>query len=159
MSSSAEKDELLLSESLRPAPTLPPRVLLAILCVVAAINLAFMTAFALKGAWPIAPFLGADVALLAWAFRQSRLAAAREELVTLTRSLLTIARKPQTAGGAIRLNPYWVRLQMDEPPQHGSQLTLWSHGKAVRIGSFLPPLERAAVGSRLKAALWRARHG
>ena len=43
------------------------------------------------------------------------------------------------------------------PPEHGSQLTLWSHGKGLRLGSFLPPLERASFAERLKNALRAAR--
>lgn len=160
MNARAENDDLLLSEFLRPSPTLPPAALLGILGAVAAINLAFMTAFVLRGAWPVAPFLGIDIALLAWAFRQSRIAARREEHLTLTRSRLTIERKPElTADAGVCLNPYWVRVQMDEPPRHESQLTLCSHGQAVGIGAFLAPTERAAVAARLKAALWHARYG
>ena len=150
--------DVLFADILRPAPTLPPKILLAILGAVAAINLAFMISFALNGAWPIAPFMGADVAILAWAFRQSRIAAAREEHVTLTRSQLLVARRPAPDGHReIALNPYWVRVEMDDPPKAGSQLTLWSHGRGVRIGSFLPPFEKVEAARRLRAALARAR--
>jgi len=163
MSASADiertKGDILLADVLRPAPTLPPKALLAILGVVAVINLAFMISFALRGAWPVAPFMGADVAILAWAFRQSRIAAQREERVTLTHSQLHISRRPPPNGPAeISLNPYWVRVEMDDPPKPGSQLTLWSHGKGVRIGAFLPPLERVEAARRLKSALRRVRN-
>lgn len=151
--------DVLFAECLRPNPPLPPRALLAILCAVAAINLAFVISFVLQGAWPIAPFMGADVALLAWAFRQSRIAAEREERVTLTRDALQICRLPLKSDVPdVSLNPYWVRVEMDDPPDHGSQLTLWSHGRGVRIGSFLAPRERAALASRLKTALFRAKN-
>jgi uncharacterized membrane protein len=150
--------DVLLTEHLRPSPPMPPRALLVILIVVAAINLAFVGWFVWHGAWPVAPFMGLDVALLAWAFRQSRIAAEREERVTLTRSVLRILRMPAPKGlREIALNPYWVRVEMDDPPEHGSQLTLWSHGKGVRIGTFLAPGERAAVAVRLKSALRRAK--
>jgi uncharacterized membrane protein len=123
-----------------------------------AINLAFAISFALRGAWPVAPFLGLDVALLAWAFRQSRIAAAREERVTLTPSLLRVLRKPAPKGPPeVAFNPYWVRVEMDDPPEHGSQLTLWSHGRGLRIGAFLAPTERAAFAQRLRSALRGAR--
>jgi uncharacterized membrane protein len=46
---------------------------------------------------------------------------------------------------------------MDDPPEHGSQLTLWSHGKFLRIGQFLAPEERARFARTLKAALRAAR--
>ena len=158
MGTRAEPD-VLLAELLKPSPTLPPNVLLVILSVVAAINLAFMIGFALLGAWPVAPFMGADVVLLAWAFRQSRIASQREEQVTLTRSTLRISRNPAPAGTPdIVLNPYWVRVEMNDPRKPENQLTLWSHGKGIRVGAFLPPVERFDFANRLKTALWRAKN-
>lgn len=144
----------LLDVVLRPAPPLPPRVLLIILAIVASMNGAFALFFLLRGAWPMMPFMGADIALLAWAFQASERAARREEHVVLTPSLLTVARcAPKTAPKEFSFNPYWVRVDMANPPEHGSQLTLWSHGKGLRLGSFLPPLERASFANRLKSAL------
>ncbi len=102
--------------------------------------------------------MGLDVALLAWAFRASTIAATREERVTLTPSLLSVARAfPKTPRREWTFNPYWVRVQMDDPPEHASQLTLWSHGKFLRIGQFLAPEERAKFAQTLKAALRNAR--
>jgi uncharacterized membrane protein len=155
----APQDDILLDETLRPSPPLSPRVLRGILMAVALINIAFALYFALRGAWPIAPFLGLDVALLAWAFRASTRAARREERVTLTASELCVARDaPRTPHREWRFNPYWVRVEMDPEPDHWSQLTLWSHGKFLRIGQFLAPAERARFGAVLKAALRDARN-
>jgi len=152
------ESRILLDRVLRPAPTLPPRILLAILCAVGAINFAFALNFILRGAWPVMPFMGLDVALLAWAFRASRRAASRQEHVTLTPSMLRVVKQaPDRPAREFALNPYWVRVAMDEPPEHGSQLTLWSHGKGVRVGSFLPPVERARFAQTLKSALAAAR--
>ena len=148
----------LLDVVLRPAPPMPPRALAAILTIVVAVNAAFALFFLLRGAWPMLPFMGADIALLAWAFRASERAAQREEHVVLTPSLLTIARRaPKTPPREFEFNPYWVRVDMDVPPQHGSQLTLRSHGRSLRLGSFLPPVERASFADRLKSALRDAR--
>src|SRR6185312_2630766 len=72
-----EAEPVLLDETLRPSPPMAPQTLLIILGVVLAFNIAFALSFVLRGAWPIAPFLGLDVALLAWAFRASTLAARR----------------------------------------------------------------------------------
>lgn len=151
-------NDVLLDEVLRPSPPLSPRILLAVLTLVAVVNLAIALYFVLRGAWPIAPFLGADVALLAWAFRESLIAARREERITLTPSLLRIARRPPRGrGDEIRFNPYWVRVQMDEPAEHWSQLTIWSHGKGLKIGAFLAPERRANFALTLKNALRQAR--
>lgn len=151
-------NEVLLDAVLRPNPPLSPDVLKLILAVVALLNFAFAAFFVARGAWPIAPFMGADIVLLAWAFRSSRIAARREEHVTLTPSLLRVTRTPPPKGPSeIALNPYWVRVEMEDPPQHASQLTLWSHGRGVRIGAFMAPAERAAFAKRLKSALFRAK--
>jgi uncharacterized membrane protein len=151
-------NDVLLDSVLRPSPPLSPRVLLWILTAVAAVNIAFGLSFVLRGAWPIAPFLGLDVALLAWAFRASTRAATREERVTLTPSQLCVARTlPKKPRREWIFNPYWVRVEMDDPPEHGSQLTLWSHGKFLAIGQFLAPEERAKFAQTLKTALRNAR--
>ena len=151
--------DILLDHVLRPSPPMAPRTLRKILYVVIAINLAFALFFVAHGAWPIMPFLGLDVALLAWAFRASSEAAKREERVTLTPAQLSITRKPPRGpSNEVRLNPYWVRVQMDDPPEHGSQLWLWSHGKGLKIGTFLAPTERAVFAGVLKSALRRARN-
>jgi uncharacterized membrane protein len=121
-------------------------------------NLAIALYFVSRGAWPIAPFMGADVGLLAWAFRASLIASRRKERITLTASLLRIARTPPKGGSdEIEFNPYWVRVHMDDPPDHWSQLTVWSHGKGLRIASFLAPEKRASFALTLKSALRQAR--
>jgi uncharacterized membrane protein len=149
---------VILDQVLRPSPPLRPRILLAILGLVAAANAAIALYFVRRGAWPIAPFLGADVALLAWAFRASLVAARRAEHVTLTHAMLRIARHPPHGeGDEIRFNPYWVRVEMADPPDHGSQLVLRSHGKGLKIGTFLATDERAAFARLLKGALRQAR--
>ena len=147
-----EEGDVLLDRVLRPNPPLAPRALLIVLAVVAVVNLGFGATLALNGAWPVAPFMGADVALLAWAFRTSQIAARREEHVTLTASTLDIARRP--GASHIVLNPYWVRVELGEPD---NRLTLWSHGKAVLLAAFLPPDERVALAETLHSALWAAR--
>ena len=151
-------DDVLLDQVLRPSPPLSPRALLWILGIVAAVNIAFGLSFVLHGAWPIAPFLGLDVALLAWAFRASTVAARREERVVLTPAQLLVKRQfPRKPAREWRFNPYWVRVVMDDPPEHASQLELWSHGKFLRIGQFLAPEERARFAQVLKRALSAAR--
>ena len=160
--------EPMLDRVLRPSPPMPPRVLLIILSIVAVMNLLFAGYFVLRGAWPVTPFMGADVALLAWAFHTSLKAARREEQLTLTSDELRIVRRaPGKHDDEYHLNPYWVRVDMDESPDHArvfhgdvaqaARLTLWSHGKGLTIGQFLSPMVRANIGGELKSALGRLR--
>lgn len=139
---------------LRPNPPLGPHALLTILIAVAAVDCAFAASFALRGAWPIAPFMGADVALLAWAFHASLRAARRREHVTLTPSELHIARQPARGEPAkVALNPYWVRVDLEGEGRPSRRLMLSSHGRSVQLGSFLAPEDRVSLAEALKAAL------
>src|SRR3569623_3100942 len=120
-----DNDPILLDETLRPSPPMEARTLLIILAVVAAFNIAFALSFVLRGAWPIAPFMGLDVALLAWAFRASTLAARRFEHVTLTPGLLSVEKHP--AKGAVSkstFNPYWVRVDLQRPTEFSNRVFL-----------------------------------
>lgn len=153
-----DREPVLFEATLRPNPPMTPGALRLALGLVAAVNLAFGIVFVLRGAWLVTPFMGLDVLLLSWAFRASLRAAQRREHVLLTRSNLVVERlPPEGPSTAVDLNPYWVRVDMEDPPEHWSQLTLWSHGKGVRLGAFLPPEERLDLARNLKAAIRQAR--
>src|SRR6185312_10365959 len=87
-------DPVFLDAVLRPNPPMNPRALLIVLGVVALMNVGFGMLFVLRGAWPVMPFMGADVVLLAWAFHASRIAARAYEQVTVTTSELLVAHHP-----------------------------------------------------------------
>ena len=52
-----------------------------------------------------------------------------------------------------RFQPYWLKVQIDWPVKHDSQLVLSSHGKRLKIGSFLSPDELVEVANALQGAL------
>ena len=114
--------------------------------------------FVMAGAWPVTGFLGLDVLLLylafRWSFRQGR----RAEFIRLDEDGLVVRRvEPSGRRREWRFQPYWVRVRMDDPPRHDSQLVLDSHGERLSIGSFLTPGERLELANELRAALSRHR--
>ncbi|HEY6578317.1 MAG TPA: DUF2244 domain-containing protein [Rhizomicrobium sp.] len=155
---SAAGESVLFTATLRPNPPMSAAALKTVIAGVTIINLAFATYFMLRGAWPVTPFMGADVALLALALRASRNAAGRREEVHITPAILRVDRYPSRgAPSHVEFNPYWVRVELDEPVRSTSRLTLASHGRAVQIGGFLPPQEKLSVAQTLRGALRRAR--
>jgi uncharacterized membrane protein len=148
-------DTLIFDATLRPNPPMRPAVLKLVIAVIAVINLTFGAYFVIHGAWPITPFMGADVAFLGWAFHASAVAARRREELRVTRSVLCVDRYPPR-GKSVRIefNPYWVRVEFDE---NSRRLTLASHGRSEQIGSFLPPGERLTVAQALRVAVGEAR--
>ena len=155
---SATAEPVLFDAMLRPNPPMPPAALKAVAALVAAINLVFGLYFLSRGAWPVTPFLGADVALLVWAFRASYRASQNREHLHLTPMLFRVERlPPKGAATRVDFNPYWLRVDLEETAGRAGRLTLASHGRAVQIGSFLPPAERQSLAGALRAALTKAR--
>lgn len=143
---------------LTPNRSLPRAGFYAVMAAVAAISIGLGLWFALNGAWPIFGFFGLDVALLYVAFRWSYRAGRLTEIVRLTPEALVVRRI--TARGHSRewrFNPYWVRVEIDEPVEHDSPLILASSSERIDVASFLSPGERADFANALKAALSAAR--
>ena len=114
--------------------------------------------FALRGAWPVTPFFGADVLLLGWAMRVSARASRRREHLVLTSEKLLIER--HGARGEVHreeINPYWLRVDHDDPELLGAELALVSRGRRWIVGSFLGAEERTNLAEALRRALRDAR--
>lgn len=127
--------------------------------VVIAANVIFGTAFLASGAWPVFGFMGLDVALLYWLFRVNYRHANLTETLRLTEAGLEVRRiHPDGAVQRWDLEPAWLRVEMDDPPEHHSRLTLVSRGRRLSVGSFLTPEERLEVATALRAALHRLRN-
>lgn len=151
-------DQVLLDATLRPNPPMSKAALKLVVGVVASINLGVGLLFVLRGAWPVMPFMGADVIYLAWALNTTHIAAQAFERVRLTATTLSVLQHPARGREReIALNPYWVRVDMDDPPESTSELMLWSHGHGLQIGRFLPPNERLSFARVLRSALGSAR--
>ncbi|HEY5048810.1 MAG TPA: DUF2244 domain-containing protein [Rhizomicrobium sp.] len=151
-------EPLLFDATLRPNPPMRASALKLVVGCVAVVNLGFGVLFVLRGAWPVTPFMGADVLFLAWALNAARVASRAYERVRLTPSSLFVWRQPARGEGMqFALNPYWVRVDMDDPPTRTSPLMLWSHGRGLQIGKCLVPEERLSLARALRSALTRAR--
>jgi uncharacterized membrane protein len=151
-------DRVLFDAVLEPNRPLGMRGHALVLGFVALVSLVAGTLFALQGAWPVTPFFGADVALLALAMNASVRASRKRERLTLTSQRLLIERV--SANGAARreeLNPYWLRVDHEDPELMGCELALVSRGRRWIVGSFLGAEERAGLAEALRRALNEAR--
>jgi uncharacterized membrane protein len=152
-------DGVLFDAMLMPNPPLRRRWLLLILGGVAGLSFCAGVAFVLRGAWPVTPFFGADVALLAWALEKSARAAQRRERLLLTYEALVIERiDPNGQGTAETLNPYWLKVEHEDPEGVGCELALVARERRWVVGSFLGAEERASLAEALRDALYQVRH-
>ena len=143
---------------LTPHRSLSPTGFRLLMTCVCTVSFTAGMAFLLMGAWPVFGFFGLDVLLVYLAFHQSYRSALLTETVQLGKAELVVRRvTPDGKARLWRFQPYWLRLHMDDPPRHDSQLTLSSHGHHLIIGAFLAPEERGALARALRAALQRRR--
>lgn len=128
------------------------------MAVFTAVCLTVGAMFLFQGAWPIFGFYGLDILLLYWALKHNYRSGRRYERVRLTeRELIVEAADHAGRRRVVSLSPHWLRVSMDDPPKHESQVTLSSHGRSITVGSFLTPQERLDFAEALKAALDQVR--
>ncbi len=143
---------------LLPHRSLGRRGFRLLIAAVAVANLGVGGAFFYSGAWPVFGFMGLDVALLYFLFRLNYRDAQLKELVRLTDDELTVRR---IAGNGEEqkwsLEPYWLRVEIDDPPRHDSMLVLAARERRLVVGSFLAPEEKLELAQALRRALHRQR--
>ena len=129
----------------------------AVMAGVIVVSVGLGTHFLLQGAWPVFGFFGLDIALLYLAFRLSYRSGRLRETIRVTADEVVVRRiLPNGRATEWRFNPYWLRVALDDPVEHHSQITLTSHGRSLIVGPFLAPEERASLVKALRAALGEA---
>lgn len=119
-------------------------------------GLSFFTglAFYMLGAWPVIGFLGLDIFLIYIAFRLNYHAARIYETVHLTDKELRVTRVyPSGRADSWTFNPYWARLELVEDETGSNRLSVRSHGRELRFGSFLTDDEKRSFAEALRTAL------
>jgi uncharacterized membrane protein len=142
--------------TLRPYRSLGRTGFILLMAVLIALNFAAGTAFYLLGAWPIAPFLGADVALVWWAFRKNYKDALKEEQIEVTAHELILRRFDRhRQREELRFTRHWVQVELEEDKERDliGGLFLRSHGERTEIGRFLGARDRKDAATLLRAAL------
>jgi uncharacterized membrane protein len=154
----AAKPKIFFDAVLHPHRSLSRRGFVIFMAVFSAISLTVGGFFWWQGAWPIFGFFGLDILLVYWAFRRNYGSAKMYETVRLTDRELVVHRVGLKGDDqSWTFQPYWLRVSMDDPPEHESQVTLSSHGETLTIGAFLSPEERLDFAKALNEALGRCR--
>lgn len=110
--------------------------------------------FAMMGAWPVAGFLGLDVALVYLAFKINMRDARAAELVEVDGSEVRIVRIDAAGRSAIeRFNRSWVRVELDETADGRNHLRLVSRDRRSSFGRFLTNEERVDLKAAIEMAL------
>ena len=120
-------------------------------------SLAFVTFstagyFAAQGLWPILPFAGLEIGLLAWAVRASMRSGTEREVIIISDDTVAVERRARSGSEKTVFPRHWARVKLCDSLSslHPSRLTIESHGRACEVGKFLTEEERCALASRLQ---------
>lgn len=143
---------------LHPHRSLSVNGFYVLMAVMVTVSLVIGTVFLSMGAWPIFGFYGLDILILYLFLRRNYRNALIYEKVRLTDDSLVVEKGDLRGPPKVwQFQPYWLRITMDDPPRHESQVRLTSHGQTVIVGAFLSPEERLDFARALHRALddWR----
>lgn len=143
---------------LTPYRSLSPSGFLFLMTAIGVVSFVVGFAFLWIGAWPVLGFLGLDVALIYWAFKQNYRDGATSETIEVTPKQVRLTRYDAAGNAsAMDFNTYWVRLALDERSDGRSILSLVARGERVRFADFLSDAERREFAAVLAGELHAAR--
>lgn len=151
----------LFAARLKPHRSLTRRNFHLLMGIFSAVGFVTALSFVLYGAWPVAGFMGIDVAIFYFAFRASFHAARAYDDVEVTFFELMLAKVGARGERAEwRFNPAFVRLEREQHKESGAlRLALVSRGKAVEVAACLGPAAKAGFATDLARVLAEARRG
>ena len=107
----------------------------------------------LLGYWPVLPFAGAEMVLLAWALHSNMQRRHEHETIDVSESEVVIEyRRTRRTPRRVVFPRHWARVKIRRPksPLHRGQLVIESHGRAYEVGKFLTEEERRHLAANLR---------
>lgn len=111
----------------------------------------------LRGFWPVLPFAGLEMGVLAWALRTSLSRRFQRETVTISEDEVRIDSRDREHSAEVVFPRHWAQVKLRRPVSglHPSCLTIESHGRRCEVGSFLTEQERHGLARRLARLIGR----
>ncbi|MBX7247436.1 MAG: DUF2244 domain-containing protein [Caulobacteraceae bacterium] len=126
----------------------------------ALVSAVFAVILAAQGFWPVAPFLGLDVAGLALGFWIIGRRRTYEDVTVGASEIIVRRRRPGMRPLERRWPTLWTRLDREDDPDFGCQAVRLSHrGRDMVIGQMLSPIDRSRFAAAMEEAMRRARKG
>jgi uncharacterized membrane protein len=145
-------DELEHLIELQPNCSLSPQGAVLFVGSVACLVLGVAIFFAARGFWPVLPFAGLEVAVLALAVRASMRQGSRRESIVVSGARVVVDQRSPAGSRRMVFHRHWakVKLRDPQPSAYPSRLTIESHGRACEVGRFLTDEERRGLALRLQ---------
>jgi uncharacterized membrane protein len=112
---------------------------------------------ALKGFWPVLPFAGLEMVLLAWALKVSMERRFHFQSIIVGDSEVSVESRERGRNERVVFQRHWAQVKLRRPAAslHPSRLTIESHGRQCELGSFLTEEERRGLAVRLQRVIGR----
>ena len=103
------------------------------------------------GFWPVLPFAGAEMLLLAWALHANMQRRFERETIEVTETEVIIEDAHANPRRVV-FPRHWARVKIRRPnsPLHRGQLVIESHGRGREVGKFLTEEERRHLAAELR---------
>ena len=110
-----------------------------------------------RGFWPVLPFAGLEMGVLAWALIKSLERRHHSETITVSDEDVKIEQRDRAHYVEVVFPRHWARVKLRRPHSrlHPSCLTIESHGRRCEVGSFLTEQERRGLAQRLTRLIGR----
>ena len=120
----------------------------------AALCFATASGFAWLGYWPILPFAGLEIGLLAWAFKAIRSREDDYESLMIEGDVVVLEWQCGIHGERREMNRQWARVACNcRTPGRNCRLSLSSHGRATEVGQYLSDEARLRLAATLRSRL------
>lgn len=108
--------------------------------------------FALQGLWPVLPFAGLEVGVLAWALRASMRHSRHRDVIRICHDTVRVERRDRHGLHHDQFARHWARVcvRAAASPRYPSRLLIESQGRHCELGRFLTEEERRDVARRLQ---------
>jgi len=106
------------------------------------------------GAWPVLPFLGLELALLAIAFVMLQKRARFFDLLVSEGDEVCVTKRDGKGDRKQRFHRYWMQVRVASGPYwYPSKLLVGSHGQFTEIGAELTEEDRLKTATQLRGLL------
>ena len=120
----------------------------------AALCLAVAIALALLGFWPVLPFAGLEIGLLAWALEAQRRREDDYETLVIDGDALVLEWRIGRRSGRREMNRQWARVVLAcSAPGRNCRLCVISHGSETEVGHYLSDEARRQLAATLRSKL------
>ncbi len=110
--------------------------------------------FVARGLWPVLPFAGLELGLLAWALRASLRRRHATQTVDISEAEVAITTRGDAGEQRILFSRHWAKVTLrGYRGWQPSRLLIESHGRSCEVGTFLTEDERRALAKRLRTLI------